>query len=72
MIKQNRVKKQEFMKTKIFCDTADYKIIKKLAKSNIVKGFTTNPTLMRQSGAKNYEAYAKKFLSDSKKSKFKL
>ncbi len=62
MIKQNRVKKQEFMKTKIFCDTADYKIIKKLAKSNIVKGFTTNPTLMRQSGAKNYEAYAKKIL----------
>ena len=62
MIKQNFVKKQEFMKTKIFCDTANYKIIKKFAKSKIVKGFTTNPTLMRQSGAKNYEVYAKKIL----------
>ena len=50
------------MKTKIFCDTADYKIIKKFAKSSIVQGFTTNPSLMRLSGAKNYEKYAKKIL----------
>ena len=50
------------MKTKIFCDTADYKIIKKLNKKKIVQGFTTNPSLMRLAGAKNYEKYAKKIL----------
>ena len=50
------------MKTKIFCDTADYKIIKKFAKSLLVQGFTTNPSLMRLAGAKNYENYAKNIL----------
>ena len=50
------------MKTKIFCDTADYKIIKKFNKSFLVQGFTTNPSLMRLAGAKNYENYAKKIL----------
>tara|TARA_B100000686_G_C16756890_1_gene956129 strand:- start:741 stop:1439 length:699 start_codon:yes stop_codon:yes gene_type:complete len=50
------------MKTKIFCDTADYKIIKKLAKKQLVKGFTTNPSLMRLAGAKNYKKYAKQVL----------
>ena len=51
------------MKTKIFCDSADYKIIKKFAKSPLVQGFTTNPSLMRLAGAKNYENYAKKILT---------
>ena len=50
------------MKTKIFCDTADYKIIKKFTESFLVQGFTTNPSLMRLAGAKNYENYAKKIL----------
>ena len=50
------------MKTKIFCDTADYKIIKKFTKSSLVQGFTTNPSLMRLAGARNYENYAKKIL----------
>ena len=50
------------MKTKIFCDTADYKIIKKFTKSSLVQGFTTNPSLMRLAGASNYENYAKKIL----------
>ena len=50
------------MKTKIFCDTADYKIIRKFAKSFLVQGFTTNPSLMRLAGAKNYANYAKKIL----------
>tara|TARA_Y100000590_G_scaffold325547_1_gene369368 strand:+ start:421 stop:1122 length:702 start_codon:yes stop_codon:yes gene_type:complete len=50
------------IRTKIFCDTADYKTIKKLAKSSLVQGFTTNPSLMRLAGAKNYENYAKKIL----------
>ena len=51
------------MKTKIFCDSADYKVIKKFAKSSFVQGFTTNPSLMRLAGAKNYENYAKKILT---------
>ena len=50
------------MNTKIFCDIADFNLIKKFNKKNIVKGFTTNPTLMRKAGAKDYEAYCKKIL----------
>ena len=50
------------MKTKIFCDSADYKTIKQFNNKNIVDGFTTNPSLMRLSGAKNYKSYALKLL----------
>ena len=50
------------MKTKIFCDIADLDIIKKFNKKTIVKGFTTNPSLMRKSGAKDYKSYSKKIL----------
>ena len=46
------------MKIKIFCDSADYKIIKKFAKNRLVKGFTTNPSLMRKAGARNYKKYS--------------
>ena len=48
--------------TKIYCDSADYKINKKYNKYNLVKGFTTNPSLMRLAGAKNYKDYSKKIL----------
>ena len=50
------------MSLKIFCDIADYQIIKKFNKLKIVKGFTTNPSLMRASGAKNYKQYSLKIL----------
>ena len=50
------------MKTKIFCDIADLPSIKKFNKKKIVKGFTTNPSLMRKAGAKNYELYSKQIL----------
>ena len=50
------------MKTKIFCDIAELKKIKVFNKKSIVKGFTTNPSLMRKAGAKDYELYAKKIL----------
>ena len=49
--------------TKIFCDIADIKLIKKFNGKKIVKGFTTNPTLFRKAGAKNYYNYAKKIIS---------
>ena len=51
------------MNTKIFCDIADLDLIKKFNTKNIVKGFTTNPSLMRNAGAKNYELYSKKILN---------
>ena len=47
------------MTTKIFCDIADLRSIKKFNKIKIVKGFTTNPSLMRKAGAKDYEKYSK-------------
>ena len=51
------------MKTKIFCDSADFKVIKRLNSNSLVSGFTTNPSLMRQSGAKNYKNYSLKLLN---------
>ena len=50
------------MSTKIFCDIAELDQIKKFNKKKIVKGFTTNPSLMRKAGAKNYKIYSKKIL----------
>ena len=50
------------MKTKIFCDSADYRVIKHFNKKVIVDGFTTNPSLMRISGAKDYKRYSLKIL----------
>ncbi len=43
------------MKIKIFCDSADFKTIKKLNNNSLVSGFTTNPSLMRLAGAKDYK-----------------
>ena len=50
------------MNTKIFCDIADLPSIKKFNKFKIVKGFTTNPSLMRKAGAKDYKSYSKQIL----------
>ena len=50
------------MHTKIFCDIADLSSIAKFNKKNIVKGFTTNPSLMRKAGAKDYKSYSKQIL----------
>ena len=55
------------MNTKIFCDIADLKSIKKFNKKKIVKGFTTNPSLMRKAGSKDYKKYSKKILKICKK-----
>jgi transaldolase len=50
------------LKTKIFCDIAELSLIKKFNKKKIVKGFTTNPSLMRKAGAKDYKSYSQKIL----------
>ena len=48
--------------TKIYCDIADLNLIKKFNKKKIVKGFTTNPSLMKKAGAKDYKFYSKQIL----------
>ena len=53
--------------TKIYCDIADKKIIKIYNKKKIVNGFTTNPSLMRKAGAKDYQKYCKELLNITKK-----
>ena len=60
------------MKTKIFCDSADFTTIKKFNKNPLVSGFTTNPSLMRLSGAKNYKNYSLKLLKICKKKPISL
>ena len=53
------------IRTKIFCDIAELKQIKKFDKKKIVKGFTTNPSLMKKAGAKDYKKYSKEILKIS-------
>ena len=53
--------------TKIFCDIANIDLIKKFNNKKIVRGFTTNPSLMRKAGAKDYLKYSKKILEITKK-----
>ena len=60
------------MKTKIFCDSADIKTIKEINNNSLVNGFTTNPSLMRKAGAKDYKNYSLKLLSVCKKKPISL
>ena len=60
------------MKTKIFCDIADYKTIKFFSNKPLVDGFTTNPSLMRLAGAQNYKNYSLKILKICKKKPISL
>ena len=66
------MKKKKSLKIKIFCDTADIKVIKRLNKNPLVAGFTTNPSLMKLSGAKNYKNYSKKLINICKKKPISL
>jgi len=50
------------LKVKIFADGADLDGILEMAKHPHIKGFTTNPTLMRKAGITNYEAFARNLL----------
>ena len=52
---------------KIFCDSADIKYFLKYKNDKSVKGFTTNPSLMRLAGAKDYKLYSLKLLKNSSK-----
>src|SRR5260370_22066266 len=45
------------LRVKIFADGADKKSILELAANPWIKGFTTNPTLMRKAGISDYESF---------------
>ena len=53
---------------KIFADGADKETIIKLNDDDLISGFTTNPTLMRKSGVKDYKEFASSILKIVKKS----
>lgn len=57
-------KKMKDLKIKIFADGADIKSMIEQYKAGIVKGFTTNPTLMRKNGISDYEGFAKEVLKN--------
>jgi len=46
------------LKVKLFADGADLAGIKEMAANPAIKGFTTNPTLMRKAGVSDYKAFA--------------
>ena len=50
------------LKIKLFADGADARGIAEVAKDPLIKGFTTNPTLMRKAGVTDYERFAKEVL----------
>jgi len=52
------------LKIKLFADGADINEMKRIYREGIVKGFTTNPTLMRKANVANYEAFAKDVLKE--------
>ena len=51
---------------KIFADGADLETIVELSKNPLIKGFTTNPTLMKKAGITNYKSFALELLSEVK------
>ena len=56
------MRKLEELKVKIFADGADYDGIVEMAKNPMVKGFTTNPSLIAKTGESDYEAYARRVI----------
>ncbi len=53
----------QLLKTKIFADGADFDGIMKMYSNPLIKGFTTNPTLMRKAGISDYAAFARRVLA---------
>lgn len=54
------------LKIRIFADGADAENMKRVYKEGVVKGFTTNPTLMRKAGVDDYELFARSVLKEIK------
>ncbi len=53
----------ESLKVKIFADGADFEGMKQLASNPLIKGFTTNPTLMKAAGVTDYVEFAHQVLA---------
>src|SRR5690348_1050430 len=51
-------------KVKLFADGANRDEILSLYRNPLIKGFTTNPTLMRKAGIANYEEFARQILAE--------
>jgi transaldolase len=51
------------LKVKLFADGADLAGMKEMAANPLIKGFTTNPTLMRKAGVSDYKAFARDVLA---------
>ena len=51
------------LNVKLFCDAADIESLLKMYSKPYVKGFTTNPSLMRKAGVKDFQAFARAVLS---------
>jgi transaldolase len=51
------------LKIRLFCDGADFDSIMRMYKDPLIKGFTTNPTLMRKAGITDYESFGRKVLA---------
>tara|TARA_Y100000992_G_C21232293_1_gene476114 strand:+ start:311 stop:1024 length:714 start_codon:yes stop_codon:yes gene_type:complete len=58
--------KLDNLNIKIFADGAELESIKKLNSNKFIKGFTTNPSLMKKAGINNYKDFAIKLLSEIK------
>ena len=51
------------LKVKLFADGADLVGMKEMAANPLIRGFTTNPTLMRKAGITDYKSFAREVLS---------
>jgi transaldolase len=60
------MKRVEKLKVQIFADGADKTGMLEMYNKSFIKGLTTNPTLMKKAGIKDYEAFAKDILNDVK------
>ena len=56
------MQKASELNVKIFADGADLKGISNLSRNPLIKGFTTNPTLMRKAGIQDYRGFAREVL----------
>ncbi|MCP5116644.1 MAG: transaldolase [bacterium] len=54
----------EDLRVKLFADGADRDAIRELSGRPYIRGFTTNPTLMRKAGVADFEAFAKELLTE--------
>jgi transaldolase len=52
------------LNVKVFADGGDLASVREVAQNPLVKGFTSNPTLMRQAGVTDYKGFAKEFLDE--------